>query len=467
MGDFKTSFITADMYFSEIRHHRTKQVLVDGDIKKGAGYCGVLHIWKIKWDGPWPRKAHVNLYVSPFEETSPQAKKTGFTNHRVMMEELQLWEKFEKLKNRACDKQGKRRRDFDDTAENELFYGFTRKDDNWFSTSCTLNSWINPLTKKEAANVVRNAGVRGSDRSSKVDLVNLMPKDLWRKVLPKLEKLTTFDGKQWTYQWATRYRKDLKKEEAKREEQNRMRRLVCRQGSGSSLYDLDLARVDIGRGGLPSVKALATVLQEARSKDNMPRCSDLQRLDLRTNELTDEHIGVLAPVVAKCSNLDWLDLNDNHFGDRGCIALSKHLPSNLKQLYLHENKIGDEGCIALSKNLPRCLWKLVVADNKIGLDGVTELLKLMELPSNHLTQILMRNNPGKVDIGLYIRVWDRKIDALKKRAEKIVGLKQNITNDLLSFAKFGVTERIGLTPSMETFFQTEAENFCSSCCRIQ
>ena len=43
-------------------------------------------------------------------------------------------------------KKGNRRLDFDVTAEKELFYGFTRKDDVWFSTSCTLNSWIKPLT---------------------------------------------------------------------------------------------------------------------------------------------------------------------------------------------------------------------------------------------------------------------------------------------------------------------------------
>merc|ERR1719233_2799446 len=90
-----------------------------------------------------------------------------------MMEELQLWKKFEQLKSRACDEKGKRRRDFDVTAEKELFYGFTRKDNIWCSTSCTLNSWIKPLTDKEAADVVRNAGVRGSDQS-KADLINLM-----------------------------------------------------------------------------------------------------------------------------------------------------------------------------------------------------------------------------------------------------------------------------------------------------
>ena len=50
---------------------------------------------------------------------------------------------------------------------------------------------------KEAADVVLNAGVRGSDQS-KADLINLMPYQLWDQVLPQLEKLTTFDGEAWT-----------------------------------------------------------------------------------------------------------------------------------------------------------------------------------------------------------------------------------------------------------------------------
>ena len=50
---------------------------------------------------------------------------------------------------------------------------------------------------KEAADVVRQAGARGSDQS-KADLINLMPRDLWKLVLPRLEKLTAYDEKPWT-----------------------------------------------------------------------------------------------------------------------------------------------------------------------------------------------------------------------------------------------------------------------------
>ena len=92
--------------------------------------------------------ADVNLHVTPFSETNVDAKRTGFTDHKVMMRGLSLWKKFEGLKLRACDKDGKLRKhgtgpdEFDVTKESDIFYGFTRKNDVWYSTSCTLNSWI-------------------------------------------------------------------------------------------------------------------------------------------------------------------------------------------------------------------------------------------------------------------------------------------------------------------------------------
>ena len=88
--------------------------------------------------------AEADLYVSPFDETNVKGKKIGATDHRVMMEDLGFWKKFEKLKLRACDKEGKRREAFNVRGESELFYGFTRKNGVWYATSCTLNSWIKP-----------------------------------------------------------------------------------------------------------------------------------------------------------------------------------------------------------------------------------------------------------------------------------------------------------------------------------
>ena len=54
---------------------------------------------------------------------------------------------------------------------------------------------------KEAADVVLKAGIKGSDKS-KADLINLMPEYLQRQVLPKLERLTSYDDLPWTHEWA-------------------------------------------------------------------------------------------------------------------------------------------------------------------------------------------------------------------------------------------------------------------------
>jgi len=90
--------------FDPVRHHNTKKVLVDDDIKEGAGYCGVAYLRNVIWfESGSVKSADVNLYVTPFEETNPVARRTCHTDHRVMMEGLQLWKDFEKLKNKACD----------------------------------------------------------------------------------------------------------------------------------------------------------------------------------------------------------------------------------------------------------------------------------------------------------------------------------------------------------------------------
>ena len=51
---------------------------------KGAGYCGVAHLRRIKWSEYGSvKRAEVDLYVTPFKETNPVAKMTDHTSHRV------------------------------------------------------------------------------------------------------------------------------------------------------------------------------------------------------------------------------------------------------------------------------------------------------------------------------------------------------------------------------------------------
>jgi len=380
--------------FSEIKHHQTKKILAEGDIVEGDEYCGVVHIHNIKWGRPSNvYEATANLYLTPFAEINPIAEKSGFTDSRVMMEGLSLWEKFERLKLRACDEKGYRRPDFDVTKESELFFGFARKNNIWYSTSVTLNSWIEPINGKDASDAVRNAGIKCSYRSA--DLTNLMPKDLWHQVLPKLEKLTPYDSQPWTVGWANAAGRGLIGKDALREfakeELARIRCLVNKVGIGSKLYDLNLSHECIGRGGLSTVRALATVLQE--EWEMIPRCADLQRLHLGADELTDEQINVLGPAFSMCNNLKVLNLNRNRIGDEGCIVLSQTLPSKLETLDLSDNDIGDTGCEALVQSLTRSVSYLDLRRNRIGREGCNELINMWQT-SQREGNLSLSGNPG-------------------------------------------------------------------------
>jgi len=438
-------FLTKRIDFTSIKHHRTKDVYTVGDIKKGDNYCGVVHLSNIRWGdsefwfkGPW---TEANIYVTPFSETNVEREETGFTDHKVMMVGLSLWEKFEELKLRACDVNGERQEHYDVKIETDLFYGFTRKHNFWNSTSCTLNSWIKPVSGKDASDVVRRAGEKGSDKS-KADLINLMPRSLWSIILVELEKLTPNEDHVWSSEWALE-RRDVEETEAthiEQEEVERMRRFVLNNNLGSKLFSLDLDNKWIGQHS-ESVKALSSVLQE--NVDNVPRCSHLRSLNLSRNFLSDDHISILAPAISKCSELKIMDLSWNEIGNEGAIALSRSIPrsiteldisynvigqdgcnelfklledpshlrslnlsgnflsddhisilapaiskcSNLEIMDLSLNAIGNEGAIALSRSIPRSLTELDMSYNVIGLDGCNELFKLLEDPCYSLTKI--------------------------------------------------------------------------------
>jgi len=489
MAKYNTPFYKLSLHFGEMRHFRTKKVFEEGDIKEGEGYVGVVHLIDVGWKDFYIDWCWVDIWLATHKETNPESKRTGFTDHRVMMQELMLWEKFESFKSRAFDKDGNRYPWFDVTEEEELFYGFTRKNNLWSDTSCTLNSWLEPLTGKETAAVVRNAGIRGSDQS-KADLINIMPRALWALILPELEKITADDAMPWTLDWAKKAPK------AREGELNRMRLLVSSRASGSKLYKLNLWFTKIGGGGVQSVKSLVTILQEKRSKDQKPYCIDLQRLTLAGNRLTNEHIGILSPVISICSKLEILNLSHNEkIGIEGwktiflsvssnlkeltlerneirnawCKALSEYLPSTLELLKLGGNIIGDNGAIALSKHLPKGLKHLNLAVNYIGFEGVNELLSYMELPNNALEHIDFFDNKGLSHKNRVIRALNRKRAAKKRlaaRAAKIEVLKMNISNDLVSFDLLDGAVCPDMT-FMDSMLQNESEIICSSCCRLQ
>ena len=131
----------------------------------------------------------------------------------------------------------------------------------------------------------------------------------------------------------------------------RMRHLLSQVGGGTRLYELDLESEYLGVGRVAPMKGIAHVLEEKLSKDNLPRCYRLQELSITKNELTDEHMAVLAPTIAKCTMLKRLNLSSNSIGNEGGEALAYWLPPSVEYLVLENNKMGIEGCNEFSKFL--------------------------------------------------------------------------------------------------------------------
>jgi len=74
-------------------------------------------------------KAIVELYLVPFQEKTWEASRRGFTDHRIMKEELKLWTRLWKLKLRACHRNEEAHSNFVVSRESEVFFVFTRKND--------------------------------------------------------------------------------------------------------------------------------------------------------------------------------------------------------------------------------------------------------------------------------------------------------------------------------------------------
>lgn len=368
-----------NLTFSKIKDYFGELVTKD-DMEKEAGYCGVVHLCNVKvTESGDVDSAVVHLYIMPFETTNKEKVKTGFTDHRIMMTHLNLWEKFMKFKSRVCDDKGVRHRNWDVTKETELWYGFMKRPSGkWNSTSCTLNSWVIRIGK-DASEVLRRLGIAGSDTvKMKADQINIMPHFLWKQVLRELEKLIP-NGARWTLEWATR----ASATELAREEVNRMRGLVESLCVGSKQYSLDIGPVEIGGGGVASVKALADVLQEDRYKDN------LRELTLSHTELNCEHMEHLAPAIAQCRKLEDMYIMNNKIADDGSIALAEVLPrlGNLKLLALTNNNIGDKGCFALIHALrerKRKYFSLFLDQNNIRQEAV-QALKSKEFKNDSLS----------------------------------------------------------------------------------
>lgn len=133
-------------------------------------------------------------------------------------------------------------------------------------------------------------------------------------------------------------------------------------------------------------------------------CSQLQRLDLTRNRISDSGAETLANILLQSprvlQSLHLLDLSGNEIGDPGLCSLAAALPSvrSIKALGFDSNFIGDQGAESLALALPRCsgLQQLILRRNEIGDSGAGELaraiprcsnLQLLDLSENEVSDV--------------------------------------------------------------------------------
>jgi len=307
-----------------------------------------------------------------------------------------------KFKQKARDEKGKMHRDFKVEMENELWYGFTRKDKTWFATSCTLNSWV--YRTIDAPEVVKNAGKKKSDKDKfKAKCINTVPLYLWEYVLPKLRKLTPGDGESWSLDWE---RSAVRGRLRKADFETRIRNLVKENSRGSKMYQFIIHSSELGKS--PSAfKTLVKVLTESvKIRDKyQERCLETTLLCLSDSCLNDKHIAILAPELKKFVKLERLELGNNRIGAAGLLKLCQSLPGTVEQLELKDCGLGDNECNVICRKIPMHINEINLSKNRIGLSGCIKMIDLLSRSDNQLNIVFLDGNPG-ADFNVMKRLHD-------------------------------------------------------------
>ena len=132
--------------------------------------------------------------------------------------------------------------------------------------------------------------------------------------------------------------------------------------------------------------------------DGLKSCTNLQSLSLSSNKVGSDGAIALADGLKSCTNLQSLDLSFNEVDSYGAIALADGLKSctNLQSLSLSSNKVGSNGAIALADGLKNCtnLQSLSLSSNKIGSDGAKALADGLKNCTNLQSLNLCSNEVG-------------------------------------------------------------------------
>ena len=130
----------------------------------------------------------------------------------------------------------------------------------------------------------------------------------------------------------------------------------------------------------------------------MKHCTNLQKLILMSNNISNDGAKALADCLKHHTNLQTLNLHSNNIGSDGAKALADCLKhhTNLQTLRLSFNNIGSDGAKALADCLKHRtnLQTLELCSNNIGSDGAKALADCLKHHTNLQTLHLHSNNIG-------------------------------------------------------------------------
>ena len=158
--------------------------------------------------------------------------------------------------------------------------------------------------------------------------------------------------------------------------------------SNHNLTNIYIRGCDFGDEG---VRLFALALGSSTNKS-------LQNLDVQNNNIADEGMVDIITALSKHPHLNRLDLEGNRLRKNGCVALGTLLrcsATELQYLYLANNEINDEGIEVLVPVLTNCyhLKQFRLCDNPlISTRGWQSLAATLESPNSHLEELYIYHN---------------------------------------------------------------------------
>ena len=175
---------------------------------------------------------------------------------------------------------------------------------------------------------------------------------------------------------------------------------------------LDQDHTDVNSGILQSVEDLDLSLNSLEISSSISEClnSTLCKLNLSSNNITDEGAKRLAEAIKVNRKLQKLNTSSNKITDEGAKRLAEaiQVSTTLQELNISSNKITDEGAKRLAEaiGVNRTLQELNISKNCISKEGVMKIVEACTINRTLHKLVCTHNNlskSGLAAINEYIR----------------------------------------------------------------